>query len=291
MTTKSLAIEMEAKNLKVSVVIPTCHRNDLLAKCLDCLAPGGQTLPADQYEVIVTDDGSRSTAEQMVAEHYPWAKWTQGPRKGPASNRNHGARQARGNWIAFTDDDCLPDPNWLSSYVQALKLDCLVYEGKTIAKESIPGPFWTSPINTNGGLLWSCNMMVAKSVFDALEGFDEDFPSPHMEDVDFRIRVESRVGKARFIPGALVDHPPRRITSYRGQAKGHLSTVYFCKKHKLSLVSVGLTFPQLLRGLPRTFRNNLQFGFLSAFQYLVTYDLPRAILLTTQLKHYARLLR
>lgn len=40
-----------------SVVIPTCRRNDLLAKCLDRLAPGQQTLSPDQYEVIVTDDG------------------------------------------------------------------------------------------------------------------------------------------------------------------------------------------------------------------------------------------
>jgi len=41
--------------LKISVIIPTCHRNDLLAKCLDCLAPGVQTLPPEQYKVIVTE--------------------------------------------------------------------------------------------------------------------------------------------------------------------------------------------------------------------------------------------
>ena len=50
----------------ISVVVPTCHRNDLLARCLEGLAPGAQTLPADQYEVIVTDDGTRSTAEALI---------------------------------------------------------------------------------------------------------------------------------------------------------------------------------------------------------------------------------
>lgn len=95
----------------ISVIIPTCDRNEQLAKCLDCLAPGVQTLPAEQYEVIVTDDGSDLTAEQMILERYLWARWVAGPRIGPAANRNNGVQYARGEWLAFTDDDCLPDPN------------------------------------------------------------------------------------------------------------------------------------------------------------------------------------
>ncbi|MFM6224388.1 MAG: glycosyltransferase family 2 protein, partial [Dolichospermum sp.] len=76
--------------IKFSVIIPTYHRNDLLAKCLDCLAPGMQTLPADQYEVIVSDDGYQSTAQEMIEQNYPWVKWVAGPGKGPAANRNNG---------------------------------------------------------------------------------------------------------------------------------------------------------------------------------------------------------
>ena len=60
--------------VKISVIIPTCHRDDLLAQCLDCLAPGVQTLPPEQYEVTVTDDGSRTTAQQLVQESYPWVQ-------------------------------------------------------------------------------------------------------------------------------------------------------------------------------------------------------------------------
>ena len=90
-----------------SVVIPTCHRNDALAACLERLAPGKQSLAAASYEVIVTDDGSRATSEAMLREKFPWAKWMAGPRRGPAANRNHGAKHANGNWIAFADDDCL----------------------------------------------------------------------------------------------------------------------------------------------------------------------------------------
>src|SRR5579862_6697110 len=50
---KSLA--SSAATPVISVVIPTRHRNDLLSRCLDCLAPGAQTLSAGQYEVIVSD--------------------------------------------------------------------------------------------------------------------------------------------------------------------------------------------------------------------------------------------
>ena len=89
-----------------SVVITTCNRLEMLAKCLDRLGCGMQSLAANQYEVIVTDDGSQSTAEQLMKGKYPWARWLQGPRKGPAANRNNGARYAEGEWLVFTDDDC-----------------------------------------------------------------------------------------------------------------------------------------------------------------------------------------
>jgi glycosyltransferase involved in cell wall biosynthesis len=102
-----------------SVVIPTRHRNDLLAKCLDRLAPGNQTTSAT-YEVIVTDDGADSTAEAMIQQQYAWAKWVAGPRQGPAANRNNGASYAQGDWLVFTDDDCLPEPNWLETYAEAI---------------------------------------------------------------------------------------------------------------------------------------------------------------------------
>jgi glycosyltransferase involved in cell wall biosynthesis len=194
-----------------SVIIPTYHRNDLLAKCLDCLAPGVQTLPAEQYEVIVTDDGYESTAQEMIQQNYPWAKWVAGFRKGPAANRNNGARYARGEWLAFTDDDCLPDPNWLLSFATAIVLDVQVYEGKTTCEAGIKSPLEHAPINLTGGCLWSCNMMIQTKLFQDLEGFNENFPHPHMEDIEFRKRIEQSANVFKFIEFAIVDHPPRRL--------------------------------------------------------------------------------
>ena len=196
----------------ISVIIPTCHRNDLLALCLDCLAPGIQTLPPEQYEVIVTDDGARSTAQQMVQERYPWAKWVAGPRRGPAANRNHGASEALGEWLAFTDDDCLPLPGWLEGYVQALDAGVSVYEGKTVSK-AVNSPLYSAPINLNGGNFWSCNFMIAQSVFREMGGFDEKFTMAAGEDTDLRERLRKRNEKLLFTQAAVVDHPPQRQPS------------------------------------------------------------------------------
>lgn len=193
---------------QISVIIPTCHRNDLLALCLDCLAPGVQTLPPEQYEVIVTDDGSRSTAKQMIQERYPWAKWVAGPRRGPAANRNHGASKAVGEWLAFTDDDCLPLPGWLEGYIQALGSGVSVYEGKTTCEAGIDSPLYLAPINLTGGLLWSCNLVFHRELFEHVEGFDSDY-SFAMEDIDMRDRLRRDQHPVCFVPDAVVDHPPR----------------------------------------------------------------------------------
>jgi GT2 family glycosyltransferase len=196
--------------IKISVVIPTCHRNDLLAKCLDCLAPGEQTLSQRDYEVIVTDDGSSTTAEAMIRERYPWACWVSGPRKGPAANRNNGARYASGEWLAFTDDDCLPKPFWLEAYGSAIKPSTRVYEGRTVCETGIRSPLETAPLNSGGGYLWSCNMLIERELFNSLEGFDESFPAPCCEDVEFRERLKGKGHKFLFVPNAVVDHPPRK---------------------------------------------------------------------------------
>ena len=73
--------------MRLSIVIPTCHRNESLGRCLDALAPGVQTLEAKLYEVIVTDDGIATSAEEMVKSKYSWAEWFEGPKRGPAANR------------------------------------------------------------------------------------------------------------------------------------------------------------------------------------------------------------
>jgi len=224
--------------IRVSVIVPTCHRNDLLAKCLDCLAPGVQTLPAEQYEVIVTDDGSKSTAEAMVTEQYPWARWVAGPQKGPAANRNNGIKSALGKWLVFTDDDCLADHNWLQAFALAITADIYVYEGRTVCYNKVLSPLYASPINLKGGYLWSCNMMVEASAYNQIGGFDESYPYACMEDVDFRERLKDFNYSFQFVLDAVTDHPAQLRPRAQRLAMMHESQVVFWFKRRQHVPSI-----------------------------------------------------
>jgi GT2 family glycosyltransferase len=195
----------------VSVVVPTCHRNDMLALCLERLAPGTQTLDAARYEVIITDDGRESTAQAMLTEKFPWAKWVEGPKRGPAANRNSGAKHASGAWIAFTDDDCLPEANWLEEMLKArdAQPNVVAFEGKTTCPDDLTNPMLEAPLNEYGGCMWSCNVLFHKADFLALRGFDEDFPFATLEDTDFRERLIGSGRQSAFVETAIVSHPAR----------------------------------------------------------------------------------
>ncbi len=145
----------------------------------------------------------------MVREQYPWAQWAAGPRKGPAANRNNGVKYATGEWLAFTDDDCLPSADWLEAYLSAIPLGHLVYEGKTTCLEGLKSPLYEAPINLTGGSLWSCNLFIDRALFLRIKGFDEQFAF-WMEDADFRTRLQKSNIPYCFVSGAAVNHPPRR---------------------------------------------------------------------------------
>jgi glycosyltransferase involved in cell wall biosynthesis len=194
----------------ITVVIPTRDRADLLRRCLDRLAPGAQRLDAARYEVVVSDDGAPGTAAAALATSHSWTRVVEGPRQGPAANRNCGARAARGAWIAFTDDDTEPSRDWLAAFVDALVGGTSVYEGRTVCEGGFGSPLYHAPINETGGRLWSCNFLVAAPFFSALGGFDEAFRFPHMEDQDLRERIVSRGEPIAFVRDALVNHPRRR---------------------------------------------------------------------------------
>jgi GT2 family glycosyltransferase len=211
MSTPSRA-ETSLSALKFSVVVPTRHRNDLLARCLESLRPGRQKADSHSYEVIVTDDARDVTAEAMLRERFPWARWVQGPAGGPAANRNHGARQARGEWVCFTDDDCVASEEWIAALGQAATDPSIdLIEGRTVVPDRRDNPFLHSIGNVSGGAYWSCNLAVRRERFLALGGFDEDFLEAAGEDMEFAHRFHARHFRSTFYPEALVYHPVRPV--------------------------------------------------------------------------------
>ncbi len=198
---------------RFSVVVPTCHRNEDLALCLDRLAPGAQTLSASLYEVIVTDDGRTTTAEELVAERYPWAQWTQGPQRGPGANRNHGAKLATGEWLVFVDDDCLPEPQWLDAYAIAIDGlpadDRVLLQGPTIRMEELPSLLWEAPQDLQGTAGITANFATRRADYMASGGIDERYRYA-FEDTEFFSRQIAREFELRSVTDAIVHHPIRR---------------------------------------------------------------------------------
>ncbi len=219
----------------LSIIIPTCNRNDLLIHCLNCLSPKVQPLKQTEYEVIVTDDGKSWETKQLIENNFPWVKWIAGPQKGPAANRNVGAKNTNGEWLVFIDDDCLPDKNLLQTYQQAIAKhpDLLVFEGCIKPDREQQSLAEESPINETGGHLWSCNFMISKNLFlKDLNGFDENFPYAAMEDVDLDYRITQNNIEKVFVKDAFVIHPWRlQKHMYKITKNRFLSTLYFLKKH------------------------------------------------------------
>lgn len=212
--------------MKLSVIIPTCNRNDLLGKCLDLLAPAKQTI-ADKYEVIVTDDSRENIAWDLIDKTYPWVKWAEGPKRGPAANRNNGAKMASGDWLVFIDDDCLPDKNLLQGYKNGIGQNAgvLAFEGAILPDdwELLKKDMSECPVNTSGGYFWSANICINGVVFKQIDGFDEDFLIAAQEDHDIYRRILGKT-KVIFLNDAFVIHPVRKASLLKKIKEIPLST-------------------------------------------------------------------
>ncbi|SFZ94020.1 Glycosyltransferase, GT2 family [Flaviramulus basaltis] len=257
----------------LSIVIPTYHRNDLLKLCLEALSPISQTLDKRFYEVIVTDDGNNSNAKKMINNEFPWCTWVKGPQVGPASNRNHGAKCAKNEWIIFIDDDCVPDKNLLFNYKKAQEenpnID--VFEGCIKADRPQMRFDEESPVNLNGGNMWSCNFMISKKIFNKVGGFDENFPSPAMEDMDLRETLKDNGKEILFVDEAFVIHPWRESRNISFVKKHHSAYVYYSKKHKKirEEESVLKAFKIYYKNCLFIFKNMFKFKFKGIFKHFL----------------------
>jgi len=117
-----------------SIVIPTYRRPQQLAKCLRSLA--NLAYPRHSFEVIVVDDDGGRGQTAAVVEAFQGeldVTWLAQSHAGPAAARNTGAARANGTFLAFTDDDCLPDPAWLTGLAAPLtKMANSAVGGRTV---------------------------------------------------------------------------------------------------------------------------------------------------------------
>jgi GT2 family glycosyltransferase len=205
----------------VSVAVSTYNRPDRLERLLDGLRM--QTLPAEQFEVVVVDNGSTDGATGSLLQRaasrpgLQLRSARQEPTLGPAGGRNRGWRRARAPLVAFTDDDCRPDPAWLAAGLRAhLEQPGAVIQGVTRpdpGELADDGPLSrTVLVDSLGPQYEACNIFYPRELLEALGGFDERFGAlPAGEDTDLAWRAIEGGAATAFAPEAVVYHAVERV--------------------------------------------------------------------------------
>ena len=206
----------------ISVVIPAFERIGALEACLHALA--AQTLPPSQFEVIVCDDGSQPPLRDALAPTLEAladrlnVRVIRQDNRGPAAARNRGARSAVGRYLAFTDDDCRPEPEWLERLLRhfAKRPAALVGGGLRTtagsdryarATQAIMDFVYTEQEQRNGLRVFSTsNLALPASGFKALGGFSSIFKRAAGEDYDLCARWFGGGGEIVYAPDAVVAH-------------------------------------------------------------------------------------
>ncbi len=225
----------------VAVVIPTRNRIERLRDCLSHLVPYVADHP--ECSITVSDDGDAGETGKALAGDMRIVRVVQGPRRGPAANRNNGAAHSAGELIVFLDDDCIPDPNLLAAYQAAMSShpETGVFEGRISATGKVTGFADGAPVNETGGYLWSCNFAIRRDVFASIGGFDERFPFAAVEDCDLRLRVSER-SAILFRPDARVWHRIENYTGWRVIKHHALSDLLYMHIHGLTVTKKGPVF-------------------------------------------------
>ena len=208
---------------RFTVIVPTFDRPAPLAACVAALR--ALERPGGTLEIVIVNDGGRPPAEELVRTAAGDAtlelRVVEQRNAGPASARNTGAAAARGKWLAFTDDDCLPDRGWLVGFENVLRAnpDALV-GGRTV--NALPDSVFADTSQRladfvssyfDGGAVGrfftSNNLAVARDAFLAAGGFDTRFPFSAGEDRELGDRWSAQGRSSLTAPDAIVRHAHR----------------------------------------------------------------------------------
>ena len=211
-----------------SVVVPTYERHAHLSTLLDSLSR--QTFR--DFEVILVD---QSASPWKVPDAYPSLDilYEHTDLKGTSRARNLGAWLARGRIIAFTDDDCQPEPDWLRNATRYFDDTHVVGVEGLILSERVHDPDYRAVTNVGfeGIGFMTANLLLRRDIFNAIDGFDEQFDVPFREDTDLGWRACAH-GEIPFGHDVRVFHPPHARSTER---ETHAVRVRFFEKDALLL--------------------------------------------------------
>jgi len=224
----------KSSNLLMSVIVPFRNSAATLPDCLAALAAGQH--PGAEYFFVnnASSDGSAEIVRRFIRETKSASAWRllDEERLGSDVARNRAAREAAGEWLVFTDSDCMPEPDWLKDLEREMQSGASI---AALAGQILPGKItnavskclslYTLPPNreervwraftlTAGGFP-TANFAVRRAVFERMGGFDESAAPAGDHDLCARIYAAGLAIKA--LARARVRHIHR--TKFRNLAE------------------------------------------------------------------------
>lgn len=201
------------RSARVSVIVPHYHDLPALHLCLTALEK--QTYDAP-FEIVVADNASPEGAE-VVAVVAGRAKVVVVEERGAGPARNGGVRGASGEFLAFTDCDCVPEPDWLARGLAALERGDVVGGRVSVLVDDRERPRAAEAFETvfafdnaryieKQGFTVTANLFCRRDVFEKVGAFRVGVS----EDVDWCRRASAAGCRIVYEPLAVVGHPARR---------------------------------------------------------------------------------
>jgi glycosyltransferase involved in cell wall biosynthesis len=213
---------------RVSVVVCAYNAERTIDQCLASLA----VLNYPDYEVIVVNDGSRDRTLD-IAENHGYCRIISQANKGLSVARNVGAEAASGEIVAYTDSDCVADPDWLTYLVAKMEASDLAACGgpnfPPPEDDLVPATVAVAPGGPTHVLISDelaehiagCNMAFRRDVLLSLGGFDPIYRAAG-DDVDICWRLQDAGYAIGFSPAAVVWHFRRNtVAAYCAQQRGY----------------------------------------------------------------------
>lgn len=191
---------------RVCVVVSAYNRSGLLPGLVHAL----QDQTVGDFEAVLVDNGSvddtGARLHELTATDSRFQVLSVVHNRGPARARNLGWRAATAPLVAFTDDDCAPEPDWLAALLEAGD-DAEIVQGRTLPAGDREGWFDRSQtIRRWSGRFETCNLLVPRDRLEQLEGFSERFRIAMGEDTDLGLRAVASGATTGFADGAVVRH-------------------------------------------------------------------------------------
>lgn len=259
-------------DVKISVIIPTFNRGELLRQSLPALVH--QHCDGFRYEVIFVDDGSTDRSADLIGEfvrdHSEILRYEWTPHSGsPGRPRNIGVKLAKGEVILIVDDDVVPAPDLVQQHYLFHQTNPEPHVAALghlfVPAETLSDPmslFHKFPYEEAGRMpkltylfFWTCNVSVKRSFMSRAGVFNEDSDLHPLEDMECGYRLFQEGMDLRYLPqatGAHLHKTKAADVAKKGQRTGRAQVALLRKvpdvgvRSRFGILTPQLPFPQLM---------------------------------------------